>query len=75
MLHLILGRAKTGKTEQIMRTIRREGHYRPQVLLTPEQLSHEMERLLCARCGAEASRYAEVLSFTRLAHRVFTQGG
>ncbi|MCD8382125.1 MAG: PD-(D/E)XK nuclease family protein [Clostridiales bacterium] len=75
MLHLILGRAKTGKTEQIMRTIRQEGKYRPQVLLVPEQLSHDMERLLCARCGAEASRYAEVLSFTRLAHRVFTQAG
>ncbi len=75
MLHLILGRAKTGKTEQIMRTIRRQGQYRPQVLLTPEQLSHDMERLLCARCGAEASRYAEVLSFTRLAHRVFSRAG
>lgn len=75
MLKLILGRARTGKTTQIMELIRSNGPRRPQVLLVPEQASHDMERLLCAACGPEASRYAEVLSFTRLANRVFRQAG
>lgn len=75
MLKLILGRAKTGKTQWILDAVRREGARRPQVLLVPEQVSHDMERQLCALCGPQASRYAEVLSFTRLAHRVFTRAG
>jgi len=40
------------------------------ILLVPELISHEMERRLCACAGDTASRYAEVLSFTRLARRV-----
>ncbi len=75
MLNLILGRARTGKTTQIFDSLRREGQHRPQVLLVPEQISHDMERRLCTVCGASASQYAEVLSFTRLAHRVFTVSG
>ncbi len=75
MLKLILGRARTGKTSQIMSAIARAGKHRPQVLIVPEQDSHEMERLLCATCGAASSQYAEVLSFTRLANRVFRQAG
>ena len=75
MLNLILGRAKTGKTTRIFDLVRREGQHRPQVLLVPEQVSHDAERQLCALCGPAASRCAEVLSFTRLAHRVFTKSG
>lgn len=75
MLKLILGRAKTGKTTYLLNAVRREGPSRPQVLLVPEQVSHDAERQLCAQCGPAASRYAEVLSFTRLAHRVFTRAG
>ncbi len=45
------------------------------VLLVPEQISHETERRLCDRAGDTASRYAEVLSFTRLCSRVFAQTG
>lgn len=45
------------------------------ILLVPEQSSHEYERRLCQAAGARASRYAEVLSFTRLASRVFAQAG
>ena len=40
------------------------------VLMVPELISHDMERRLCAAAGDTASRYAEVLSFTRLASRV-----
>ena len=40
------------------------------ILMVPELISHDMERRLCAAAGDTASRYAEVLSFTRLARRV-----
>ena len=40
------------------------------VLLVPELISHEMERSLCAYAGDRASRFAEVLSFTRLCRSV-----
>ncbi len=38
--------------------------------MVPELISHETDRRLCAAAGDTASRYAEVLSFTRLARRV-----
>jgi len=40
------------------------------ILIVPELISHDMERRLCAAAGDTASRFAEVLSFTRLARRV-----
>ena len=40
------------------------------ILMVPELISHETERRLCQTCGDTASRYAEVLSFTRLTSRV-----
>lgn len=46
-----------------------------QVLVVPDQFSHEMERSLCQTGGPSISRYAEVLSFSRLADRVFSVGG
>ncbi len=45
------------------------------ILLVPEQFSHDYERRLCAALGNTASRYAEVLSFSRLANRVFSING
>ena len=46
-----------------------------QLLLVPEQFSHTMERMLCKRGGDSISRYAEVLGFSRLAARVFSEVG
>ena len=40
------------------------------ILIVPELISHEMERELCMSAGNTASRFAEVLSFSRLARRV-----
>ena len=40
------------------------------VLIVPELVSHDAERRLCVWAGDTASRFAEVLSFTRLAKRV-----
>ncbi len=40
------------------------------ILMVPEPISHDSERRLCAAAGDTTSRFAEVLSFTRLARRV-----
>lgn len=75
MLHLLLGRAGTGKSSAILRAMAREGETRPQLLIVPEQHSHDAERRLCAEAGNAVSLHAEVLSFTRLASRVFSVAG
>ena len=46
-----------------------------QILVVPEQDSHEAERSLCRAGGDTISRSAEVLSFTRLADRVCASCG
>jgi len=75
MLKLILGRAGTGKTTQVLRRLCEQGRERPQILIVPEQRSHETERALCAAGGPTVSTYAEVLSFSRLASRIFQSAG
>ena len=40
------------------------------IWMVPELISHDTERRLCKAAGDTASRYAEVLSFTRLHRRV-----
>ena len=72
MLRLILGKAGAGKTAAVMDEIRRavEEGRGGQILLVPEQYSHEAERELCAACGDRLSLYGEVLSFTGLARRL-----
>ncbi len=72
MLNLLIGRDWISNREEILSRIAddvaKEKNNR--IFLVPELISHEMERLLCAHAGNTASRYAEVLSFTRLARRV-----
>ena len=72
MLHLLLGRDWTANREEILHRIARDVQQRQgnRILMVPELISHDMERRLCAAAGDTASRYAEVLSFTRLARRV-----
>lgn len=45
------------------------------ILLVPELISHDTERRVCLTAGDTASRYAEVLSFTRLYRRVIDYTG
>ena len=77
MLRFLLGRAGSGKTSRILDEISEyvkkgtEGLY----LIVPEQYSHEAERILCRACGAGMSLYGEVLSFSRLCVRVFSELG
>ena len=77
MLRLIIGKAGAGKTAAVIGEIRRavEAGRGGQLLLVPEQYSHEAERELCAACGDSLSLYAEVLSFTGLARRVMARQG
>lgn len=71
------GRAGSGKTTAILREIaalseRGEGR---QILLVPELNSHLMERRLAAATHNHGARTAEVLTFSRLADRVFSEVG
>lgn len=75
MLKLILGRSGSGKTTAVLDGLCRRGQIRQQILLVPEQQSHEVERALCQRGGNQVSLYAEVLSFSRMANRIFLAGG
>ena len=72
MVHLLLGRDWTANSDEVLRRIARDVRERKgnRILMVPELISHETERRLCAFAGDTASRYAEVLSFTRLARRV-----
>lgn len=45
------------------------------ILMVPEFISHDTERRLCAAAGDTASRFAEVLSFSRLTQRVMEYTG
>ncbi len=76
MLRLYLGRAGSGKTSYILKELAelagegREGN----ILIVPEQYSHDCERALAA-LGDSVCLYAQVLSFTRLCSRVFSETG
>ena len=77
MLKLVLGAAGSGKTSLITNEIREKVSLRQSgiIMLVPEQYSFEAERELCFVCGERLSLYAEVLSFSRLAVRVFQETG
>lgn len=78
MLRLILGGAGAGKTGRIFREIAELARARDErgtILLVPEQYSHEAERELCAAAGDGLSACAEVMSFTALARKVFSDCG
>ena len=72
MLRLILGTDWIENREAVLRLIAGEVKkgIPGQILMVPELISHDSERRLCAAAGDTASRYAEVLSFTRLLRRV-----
>lgn len=77
MLKLLYGTDRTSNSMEVMDLICQKAKQGigGQILIVPEQYSHETERALCARGGNTISRYAEVLSFTRLCTRVFSVCG
>ncbi len=77
MLHLILGRAGSGKTTRVHQLLEQrvsQGELGA-ILLVPEQYSFYSERAMLERLGPRDALKVEVLSFTRLAHVVFKQYG
>ena len=77
MLRLLLGRDWTSNRDAVLARIASDIHGKQgrRILLVPELISHDMERRLCSAAGDTASRYGEVLSFTRLASRVAESAG
>ncbi len=76
-MRLILGKVRSGKTAAVIGEIReavRKGQGR-ELLIVPEQYSHEAERELCAACGDSLSLYAEVMSFTGFARWNMSRNG
>lgn len=78
-LRLILGRAGAGKTHLCLREVRERLEQSPVgpalILLVPEQASLQTERELLRRSGQDGFFRAQVLSFRRLAWRVFQETG
>ena len=72
MLRLILGEDWIANREEVLREISADVREKRgnRILMVPELISHDTERRLCAAAGDSASRFAEVLSFTRLIRRV-----
>ena len=72
MVHLLLGTDWTACRDEILARISRDVKEEKggRILMVPELISHETERRLCVAAGDTASRFAEVLSFTRLGRRV-----
>lgn len=72
MLTILTGPDRMELTNAVLRQLREAAlAERPgQILIVPEQFSHEAERKLCTFCGDTVSRFAEVLSFSRLSDRL-----
>lgn len=75
-MRILIGRAASGKTGRILSELA-EACEKPgrQLLIVPELFSHEYERRLARATDNHGARTAEVLSFTRLAVRVFAEAG
>lgn len=75
-MRIYTGRARCGKTRRLLDDIAAgAAQGRRQILLAPEMMSHEMERRLLEHCGNPAARYAEVLTFKRMAQRILEAAG
>ncbi len=72
MLTLLLGTDWTANRDKVLSMIAADvAQEKPgRILMVPELISHDTERRLCKVAGDSCSRFAEVLSFTRLANRV-----
>lgn len=72
MLTLLLGTDWTANLTEVLRRVADDvtNQKANRILIVPELISHEIERKLCLAAGDTASRFAEVLSFSRLANRI-----
>lgn len=72
MLTILLGKDWVANRDYILQEVSCDiANQKPgRVWIVPEFISHDTERRLSAEAGDTASRFAEVLSFTRLSQRV-----
>lgn len=77
MLTLVCGKDWTANRDYIMDMLAQDvANRKPgRILLVPELISHETERRLCRVAGDTCSRYAEVVSFSRLTRRICDWAG
>ena len=75
MLKLLLGRDQAAITRTVLTQAAAPGKRARSLVIVPEQYSHETERKLCKLGGDGVSDRAEVLTFSRLAQRVFQELG
>ena len=76
-MRIWIGRGGSGKTTAILQEIARQAEKNEgrQILLVPELFSHAYERHLAEATGNHGGRTAEVITFSRLAGRVFAEMG
>jgi ATP-dependent helicase/nuclease subunit B len=77
-LRIIYGRAGSGKSSFCLEDIKQKlnnGGKGPFIIIVPEQFSLQAEQRLVRALGASGINGVEVLSFRRLAYRVFSQAG
>ncbi|HHW31951.1 MAG TPA: helicase-exonuclease AddAB subunit AddB [Clostridiaceae bacterium] len=77
-LRLIYGRAGSGKSRYCLEDIKsrlRQPGSSPLILIVPEQFSFQCEKNLIKAVGDRGTERAEVLSFRRIAYRVFGEVG
>ena len=72
MLTLVYGTDWVANQNYIMNLVSKDVAAKQprRILLVPELISHDTERRLCSVAGDTCSRYAEVLSFSRLTQRI-----
>ena len=77
MLRIVLSKDWVSCRNELLSRVREdvEKQLPGRILLVPELISHDMERRLCAVAGDTVSRFAEILSFPRLAVRVADRAG
>lgn len=77
MLTLLIGTDWIANRDTILQYVAKDvlDNKSHRILIVPELISHDTERRLCAIAGDTTSRFAEVLSFSRLARRVADSAG
>ena len=75
-MRLIYGRAGTGKSEYILNEVKQKlesGQKR--YIIVPEQFSYATEKRLLDTLSVNSVMNAEVITFKRMANRIFTEVG
>lgn len=76
MVHFILGRAGSGKSQEVVEQVRKLSKSDiPVFVVVPEQFTFETERKYYRALGAARLKNVIITSFTRIAHQVFKKYG